>query len=203
MQPAPPRSAPVYWWWTRASGLLLRWELRLGTESLGFIYLFPPGYVALWDSETPNRPTGERVSWCLETSLLRLPPPDRSPSLTLLSLSLSFIFCPTSFRRQWAAFLGAWWPLPSFRSCFWVFAQCSNDLSMILWGRKWSPHPIPPPFSMYFGHEFEQAPGVFDGQGNLVCCDHGVTKNWTWLSNWTEASKVEALTLNDSQTRWS
>ena len=39
--------------------------------------------------------------------LLRLPSWDGSPSLALLSLFLSFIFCPTSFRRQWAAFLGA------------------------------------------------------------------------------------------------
>ena len=31
---------------------------------------------------------------------------DRSSSLILLSLSLSFIFCPTSLRRQWVAFLG-------------------------------------------------------------------------------------------------
>ena len=30
---------------------------------------------------------------------------DRSLSLTLLSLFLSFIICPTSFRRQWEAFL--------------------------------------------------------------------------------------------------
>ena len=29
--------------------------------------------------------------------------------------------------------------------------------------------------------EFKQAPGVGDGQG-----DHGVTKSWTWLSDWTE-----------------
>ena len=39
--------------------------------------------------------------------LLRLPSRDGSPSLALLCLFLSFIFCPTSFRRQWAAFLGA------------------------------------------------------------------------------------------------
>ena len=39
--------------------------------------------------------------------LLRLPSWDGSLSLTLLSLFLSFIFCPTSFLRQWAAFLGA------------------------------------------------------------------------------------------------
>ena len=30
------------------------------------------------------------------------------------------------------------------------------------------------------GHEFEQAPGVGDGQGGLV---HGVTKSWTRLSD--------------------
>ena len=39
--------------------------------------------------------------------LLRLPSRDGSPSLALLSLFLSFIFCPTSFRRQWTASLGA------------------------------------------------------------------------------------------------
>ena len=36
------------------------------------------------------------------------------------------------------------------------------------------------------GHEFEQAPGVGDGQGGLACCIHGVSKSHTWLSNWTE-----------------
>ena len=105
---------------------------------------FPPGYVALQDSKTPHRPAGERVSWCLETSPpSRLPPQDGSLSLTLFSFFLSFIFCPTSFRREWAAFLGAWCPLPAFRSCFVEFAQCSNDLLMNLRGRKWSPCPTP------------------------------------------------------------
>ena len=32
------------------------------------------------------------------------------------------------------------------------------------------------------GHEFEQAPGVGDGQGSLACCSHGVTESRTWLS---------------------
>ena len=115
---------------------------------MGFIYLFIflPSYVALLDSITLHRPAGERVSLCLETSpLSRLPPRDRSPSLTLLSLFLSFIFCPTSFRRQWAAFLDVWCPPPTFRSCFVEFTQPSDDLSMNLWGRKWSPRPILPP----------------------------------------------------------
>ena len=68
-------------------------------------YFFPPCCATLWDSKTSHRPAGERVSWCLETSLpSRLPPLDKSLYLTLLSLFLSFIFCPTSIHRQWAAF---------------------------------------------------------------------------------------------------
>ena len=35
-------------------------------------------------------------------------------------------------------------------------------------------------------HEFEQAPGVGDGQGSLACCSLGVAKSQTQLSNWTE-----------------
>ena len=77
--------------------------------------------------------------------LLILPSRDRSLSLTLSSFFLSSIFCPTSFWRQWAVFLGAWCPLPAFRSFFVEFVQCSNVLLMNLWGRKWSSHPIPLP----------------------------------------------------------
>ena len=33
------------------------------------------------------------------------------------------------------------------------------------------------------GHEFEQVLGVGDGQGSLAYAVHGVTKNWTVLSN--------------------
>ena len=107
-----------------------------------------PSFVALWDSETPYRPTYERVSYYLETSPpSRLPHQDGSLSLTLLFLFLSFIFCPTSFWREWDAFLGAWCPPPAFRSCFVEVAQHSNDLLMNLWGRKWSPCPIPLPSS--------------------------------------------------------
>ena len=33
------------------------------------------------------------------------------------------------------------------------------------------------------GHEFEQAPGVGDGQGSLAAAVHGVAKSQTRLSN--------------------
>ena len=78
-------------------------------------------------------------------ALLRLPSRDGSLSLALLSLFLSFLFCPTSFWRQWADFLGAWWPQLAIRSCFVKFALRSVIFSMNLLGRKWSPRPIPPP----------------------------------------------------------
>ena len=35
------------------------------------------------------------------------------------------------------------------------------------------------------GHEFEQTPGDTEGQGSLAFAVHGVTKSWTWLSDWT------------------
>ena len=33
------------------------------------------------------------------------------------------------------------------------------------------------------GREFEQAPGVGDGQGSLACCSQGVTKSQTQLND--------------------
>ena len=33
------------------------------------------------------------------------------------------------------------------------------------------------------GREFEQAPGVGDGQGSLHAAVHGATKSWTRLSD--------------------
>ena len=113
--------------------------------SVGFWGFFSPNCVAFWDYKTPHRPTCERVSYCVETSPSWLPPQGRSPSLTILYLFLSSIFCPTSFSREWDAFLGAWYPLPVFRICFVEVAQHSNHLLMNLRGRKWSPHAIPPP----------------------------------------------------------
>ena len=45
------------------------------------------------------------------------------------------------------------------------------------------------------GHEFEQAPGVGDGQGNLVCCSpwsHRESDTTDWL-NWTESYKHQTI----------
>ena len=111
----------------------------------GFYLFFLPVRMPSMIKKLPPDPPVRGFPGVWKLPLLRLLSWDGSPSLTLLSLFSSFIFCPTSFRRQWAAFLGAWCPLLAIRTCFVEFAQSSNDLSMNLWGRKWSPRPIPPP----------------------------------------------------------
>ena len=98
-------------WVTSLLGVVVRHKFCL--------FFFLPGYFALWGSITPNRSDCKRVSYCVEI----FPPSwfiprDEFPSLNLLSLFLSFIFCPTSFQREWVAFLGAWFPPLVFRSCF-------------------------------------------------------------------------------------
>ena len=58
-----------------------------------------------------------------------------------------FVFYIFSYllSKSWVAFLGAWCPLPAFRSCFVEFTQRLNVLLMNLWERKCSPRPTPPP----------------------------------------------------------
>ena len=51
------------------------------------------------------------------------------------------------------------------------------------------------------GHEFEQAPGVSDGQEAWHAEVHGVTERWTWLSeltkpNWILVSWWVTISLN-------
>ena len=43
------------------------------------------------------------------------------------------------------------------------------------------------------GHEFEQAPGVGDGQGSLACCSPWGRKSQTRLSDWTELKVIITL----------
>ena len=79
-------------------------------------------------------------------------------------VSLSFIFCPAFFWTEWAAFLG---PPPAFRNCFVEVGQHSDDLLMNLWGRKWSPHPIPWP--------------SWNCPSHFLSSIHHLLKNLAWL----------------------
>ena len=142
---APLHSAPTCWWRMRAAGGTFLLGVAFRHVICGFYLFFLPVRLPSEICKLPPDPLVRGFPGVWKLPLLRLPCQDRSLSLTLLSLFLSFIFCPIPFWRQWAAFLGVWCPLLAIRSCFVEFAQCSNDLSMNLWGRKWSPHPIPLP----------------------------------------------------------
>ena len=103
-----------------------------------FFFFFLPG---MFPSEIPKLPKDPLVRGLPAVWKLLL----LHDSFPRMSLFLSFIFCPTSFRREWAAFLDVWCPLPAFRSCFVEASQHSNYLLMNLWWRNWSPCPIPLP----------------------------------------------------------
>ena len=132
----------------QASALLLRWGSYRWAHNLWVLIIYLLFLPVMFPSVVPRLATDLAVRvfpgvWKL--LFLRLPSWDGALSLPLLSLFLSFIFFPTSFWRQWAAFLGAWCPLPAFRSCFVEFTRRLNALLMNLWGRKCSPRPTPPP----------------------------------------------------------
>ena len=147
MQPAPPCPAPTCWWQKRASGLLLHLCLYLVRWKFCVVCLFVFPFQVMLPSVNPKIPidTPVREFPTVWTSPSWLPSQEGSHSPNLLSLFLSFIFCPTSFWRDWAAFLGAWCFLPVSRRLFVEVSQHSNELLMNLWRTKCSPHPIPPP----------------------------------------------------------
>ena len=105
----------------RASGLLRRWELRLGAYSVFCFFFFPLLPIMLLSEipKTPHGPPGERITWCLETFPSQLPLQDRSPSLTLLSL-----FCLLSFVLP---------PLEENGLPFWVPGVLCQDSEIVLW----------------------------------------------------------------------
>ena len=49
------------------------------------------------------------------------------------------------------------------------------------------------------GDEFEQAPGVGDGQRSLASLVHGVAKSWTWLSDQTELTHGSLSSIKSFQ----
>ena len=129
----------------RVYGLLLRWQLWISTYYVSFFFFFfflswlccplrlqNSSQICLW----------EGFLLCGNFSSFMTPSPGWISVPILLSLFLSFIFCSTSFWREWPVFLSAWCPPTALRICFVEVAQHSNDLVMNLWGRKWSHLPI-------------------------------------------------------------
>ena len=127
----------------QASVLLLHWGSYHWAHNLWVLIIYVFFLPVMLPSVVSRLTTDSAVRvfpgvWKL-LSFLRLPSRDGALSLPLLSLFLSFTFFPTSFQSQLATFLGAWCPLPAFRSCFVEFIQRSNILLMNLWGESGRP----------------------------------------------------------------
>ena len=110
------------------------------------IFFFP--LPVMLPSEIPKLPTDPMVRgfpgvWKLLLFYNSLPGWVSIPNF-FVSLFIFYIFSYLLLKTM-DAFLGAWCPLPAFRSCFVEVAQHLNDLLMNLWGRKWSSCPISPP----------------------------------------------------------
>ena len=141
MPPTPLCSAPTCWWRMWASGGTFLLGVAFRHVICGFYLFFLPVRLPSEIQKLPPDPPMRGFPGVWKLPLLWLPSRDGSPSLALLSLFLSFIFCHTSFWRWWSAFLGAWSHLLAIRSCFVNFAQCSNFFWWIC--RRESGLPVP------------------------------------------------------------
>ena len=96
-----------------------------------YLFIFPPHYVAFWQSKTPHRPASERVFWCLETSLFfNTPFPGRSSVPTsFVSLFIFYIFSYL-FSKTMGCFSGCLMPSASIQKLFcgiYSAFKCSLD----------------------------------------------------------------------------
>ena len=109
----------------------------------GFYFFFLPVRLPSKIQKLPPDPPVRGFPGVWKLPLLRLPSLDGSPSLALLSL---FIFYILSYllSKTMGCFSGCLMSSASNQKLFCGVCS-SNDLSMNFWGRKWSPHPIPPP----------------------------------------------------------
>ena len=86
-----------------------------------YLFMFPPDYFALSDSKARHRPTGESVSWCLETSLFFFKTPFTGQ-----------ISAPTSF----VSFHLLYFVLPPFEDnglLFWAPDLLCQHSEVVLW----------------------------------------------------------------------
>ena len=90
-----PYPAPTCYWPMQASALLLHWGSYRWARNLWvliYLFIFPPGYVALCGSKAYHRLGSASVSWFLETSLFFKTPFQGWSSIPTSFVFLSFIY---------------------------------------------------------------------------------------------------------------
>ena len=143
LKPKPLHPAPVCCGQTQAFELFLGWKFPFHVISV-VNFLHSPHCASLWGSKNPTWPCLWWVSYCVVTSpLSRLPPWDRGLCSKILCLLICLYLLPYPILRRLVFLSGHQGSSASiqkilcgnFSTCRWVLIH--------LWGRTWSPHPIP------------------------------------------------------------
>ena len=135
MQPVPPCSASACWWWL--------WALRVAVRhiicgGLLFIYFSSRLCCPLRFQDFPQTHRWECFLVFGNFSLRLLPGMDLHPYLFCLSFYLLYFVLPP-FEDTGLLFLGAWCPLPAFRSCSVEFALHSMIFRWLCGGESGLP----------------------------------------------------------------
>ena len=140
----PPCPGPAWWWLTGASGLLLHWHLQLGRYSVFYLFIF---LLVMLPSEIPKLPidppvTGFPAVWKLlfHDSLPRM---GLCPEILCLSFSLYFL--SYLILKRLVCLSGYLGLSTGIQKLFRGSCSTHRWSFNVFVGRKWSPHPIPPP----------------------------------------------------------
>ena len=144
MPPMPVHPAPAHRRQTQACELLLLGNCHW-TPILWWFFFFFRLCCPLRFQSSPLTPPvrGFPIVWKLFNLHDSLPRMRLCPEILCLSFSLYLL--SYLILKRLVCLSGIWDPPLAFRSCSVQVAPHADDLSMYLWGIKWSPHPIPPP----------------------------------------------------------
>ena len=112
----------------------LTWWTWVWASSGSWWWTGKPGVLQSMGSQRVGNDRATELNWDLKWSLL----------------FWSFIFRPTAFQKEWAAFMGAWCPLPVFRNCF---VEVALSIQMIFWWICGGKSGLPVLFLQYVGQE--------------------------------------------------
>ena len=111
-----------------------------------FFFFFSPSYISPWRFHNSRQIClSEGFLLCGNFSSFMIHSPGWVSIPKSVVSDFVFIFCPTSFWREWVAFLGAWFPLLCSEVVLWKLLNIQIIFLMNFLGRNWSPHPIPSP----------------------------------------------------------
>ena len=168
-QSVPPHPAPNHCRPKRVCEPLLHSYLPFSMNSVVIFFFFFAVLLPSVIPKLPLMPTVRRfsIAWKLLLFHNSLPRTALHPYLKSFVFIFIFIFCPTSFWRDWFTFLGIWDPLPVFS--YFVEVALHAELLMYLWEKvislSYSSFILGLPWKKYLMHScFTEAQGESKSQ---------------------------------------